>query len=63
MAVEVSRLGGVQGISRGGALVALRFRALAAGKAPIAFGTVHAETHDGANITVNAAEAEITVSN
>ena len=63
VAVEVSRLGGLQGISRGGALAALRFKALAAGKSPIAFGSIHAETHDGANINVSAAEAEITVSN
>ena len=63
VAVEISRLGGVAGISRGGALAALRFRALAAGKAMIAFGTVHAEAHDGANIPVSSAEAEITVSN
>jgi general secretion pathway protein D len=63
VSVEVSRLGGAQGISRGGALAALRFRALAAGKAPIAFGSVHAEAFDGGAITVNATEAEITVLN
>jgi len=62
VAVEVSRLGGSQGISNGGALAALRFRALAGGKANIAFGSVHAEAFDGTTITVNASEAEITVS-
>ncbi|HZI94276.1 MAG TPA: cohesin domain-containing protein [Patescibacteria group bacterium] len=62
VAVEVARLGGSQGISNGGALAALRFRALAGGKANIAFGSVHAEAFDGSAITVNASEAEITVS-
>ena len=61
LSVEVSRLGGTQGISNGGALAALRFRALAGGKAAIAFGSVHAEAFDGSPITVNASDAEITV--
>ena len=61
VAVEIARLGGSQGISSGGALAALRFRALAGGRARISFGPVHAEAFDGSNIAVNPSEAVITV--
>ena len=61
VAVEVSRLGGSQGISNGGALAALRFRALAGGKARITIGAMHAEAFDGSPINVNPGEAVITV--
>ncbi len=61
--VEVSRLGGSQGISRGGALAALRFRTLAGGRSPISIMAVHAETFDGTPIQVNPGQAEITVAN
>ncbi|MGH9869877.1 MAG: cohesin domain-containing protein [Candidatus Polarisedimenticolia bacterium] len=59
--VELTRLGGSAGISRGGALAAVRFRALAAGKARVGFGPVRAETFEGGALTVNSVDAEITV--
>jgi len=61
--VELSRLGGSQGISRGGALAALRFRTLAGGRSPISVTAVHAETFGGTPIQVNSGQAEITVAN
>jgi len=61
--VEIARLGGTEGISRGGALAALRFRSLAGGRSPIGIVSVHAETYDGTSIEVNTSQAEITVAN
>ncbi|HKY31440.1 MAG TPA: cohesin domain-containing protein [Candidatus Polarisedimenticolia bacterium] len=61
VAIEVTRQGGAAGISRGGALAAVRFRALAAGRTRIGFGPVHAETFDGGTLQVNSVDAEITV--
>ena len=59
--VELTRLGGAAGVSRGGALAAIRFRALAAGKARVGFGPVRAEAFDGSGVSVNSVDAEITV--
>ena len=61
--VEVSRQGGTSGISRGGALAALRFKALAGGKVTLAFGSVHVEAFDGSQMAVNPTQSEITVLN
>ncbi len=61
--VELERLGGASGISRGGAMASLRFLALAGGKASIAFGPVSAAAFDGRQIEVNAGQADITVVN
>ncbi len=61
--VDLVRLGGTAGISRGGALAAIRFRALAGGKTRVGFGPVRAETFDGGALQVNSVDAEITVAN
>ncbi len=63
VALEVARLGGSQGISRGGALAALRFRATAPGKSTVAISQMRAEAFDGSAVMVNLSTAEITVSN
>jgi general secretion pathway protein D len=59
--VELTRLGGAAGVSRGGALAAIRFRALAAGLGRVGFGPVRAEAFDGKGVSVNSVDAEITV--
>ncbi len=63
VALEVARQGGSGGVSRAGALAALRFRAIAAGKSAVSFATVRAEAFNGAPLAVSPAPAEITVSN
>ena len=59
--LEIARLGGASGISRGGALASLRFRAIAGGKAQIGFGSVLATTFTEEPIEVRPEPADITV--
>jgi hypothetical protein len=61
--IQIERVGAAAGVSRGGALAAIRFRSLAAGQADIAFGAAVAQTAAGEPIAVNMTEAEITVAN
>ncbi|MFQ5702317.1 MAG: hypothetical protein ACE5HU_10790, partial [Acidobacteriota bacterium] len=59
--IEIDRIGAEAGISRGGALAALRFIAGALGRTTITFATVVAESSQGKPITVHTVPAEITV--
>jgi len=61
--IEIHRVGAATGITRGGALAAMRFRSLAGGTTQVSFGPVTAETSAGTAVTVNTTDAEITVAN
>jgi len=61
--IEITRVGAATGITRGGALAAMRFRALAGGATEVSFGPVVAETSAGTSLTVNTTDAQVTVAN